>query len=429
MRIIDEKGRLFGKINLIDFLVLILLFCLVPIFYFGYTILFKAPTTYGPERDIVVIETRCLLIKLDEKTLKQISVGDKEIDGYGFTIGEIISIGESSSYKYLLSIGEDTKVLKESDMQQLEVRIRLQAEASERGVLIYKNQLLQLNIPFAFNTDKYRVKAVMPSGELSEDPSIIQISKDDFVFLKSKKQSKTVELYAILKELDDNLLKEIFVGDKEVDKNGETVAEILSLGKKEANSLELRVGKDNYITAESSNTKQINVKMRLKCQIANAGDDIQFYFKGKMMKHNMPFQFKTDKYVVKALLAKTFEAMSLIKEKQKWVTLQVEFSGVRPEVASVVRKGDVQKDLNNETIGRINSVVNNAALVLTLKNNDFVTLQHPYSRDIKVSLDVQCMQKEGTYYFKNFPVKMGNMISFATDLYSITGTIVGMEIK
>lgn len=43
MKIIDEKGRLFGKINLIDFLAVLFLLSLTPMFYFGYKIYSKKP--------------------------------------------------------------------------------------------------------------------------------------------------------------------------------------------------------------------------------------------------------------------------------------------------------------------------------------------------------------------------------------------------
>lgn len=43
MKIIDEKGRLFGKINIIDFLVILFLLCILPGFYFGYQILTERP--------------------------------------------------------------------------------------------------------------------------------------------------------------------------------------------------------------------------------------------------------------------------------------------------------------------------------------------------------------------------------------------------
>ena len=42
MRIIDDKGRLFGKINIIDALVILFVLCLMPMFYFGYKIFNRA---------------------------------------------------------------------------------------------------------------------------------------------------------------------------------------------------------------------------------------------------------------------------------------------------------------------------------------------------------------------------------------------------
>ena len=35
-KIIDEKGRLFGRVNIIDFLVFASMLCLIPIFYFSW---------------------------------------------------------------------------------------------------------------------------------------------------------------------------------------------------------------------------------------------------------------------------------------------------------------------------------------------------------------------------------------------------------
>lgn len=43
MRIINDRGMIFGKINIIDFLVLLFILCLMPMFYFGYKILTKPP--------------------------------------------------------------------------------------------------------------------------------------------------------------------------------------------------------------------------------------------------------------------------------------------------------------------------------------------------------------------------------------------------
>ncbi len=51
IKIIDDKGMLFGKINIIDFMVIfLLLFTILPMFYYGYK-LYKMPK-YQPSPSI-----------------------------------------------------------------------------------------------------------------------------------------------------------------------------------------------------------------------------------------------------------------------------------------------------------------------------------------------------------------------------------------
>lgn len=44
MKMIDEKGRLFGKINIVDFLIIIFLIVIIPVFFHAYKILGKQPS-------------------------------------------------------------------------------------------------------------------------------------------------------------------------------------------------------------------------------------------------------------------------------------------------------------------------------------------------------------------------------------------------
>lgn len=48
MAIIDKRGFIFGKINLIDFLVILFIVCLTPMFWFGYKI-FHTLTPPSPQ--------------------------------------------------------------------------------------------------------------------------------------------------------------------------------------------------------------------------------------------------------------------------------------------------------------------------------------------------------------------------------------------
>ena len=58
MNIIDDKGRLFGKINIIDFMVLLFILCLMPMFYFGYKIFNRKPKLLSEPTSIAPASTK-----------------------------------------------------------------------------------------------------------------------------------------------------------------------------------------------------------------------------------------------------------------------------------------------------------------------------------------------------------------------------------
>ena len=66
--IMDDKGRLFGKLNIIDFLVLIFLLSLTPMFYFGY----KIYTRPKPELEPVLMIEQSKYDELKEKCSKDL---------------------------------------------------------------------------------------------------------------------------------------------------------------------------------------------------------------------------------------------------------------------------------------------------------------------------------------------------------------------
>jgi hypothetical protein len=413
VKLIDSQGRLFSKVNIIDFLVIVTLICILPAFYFGYKVFTKRPEVKAPKREFVEIETNCWLIKLEPEVLKLISVGDKELDENGQVIGEIINLGESTPYSYKFDIGRGQKIVREDPiLKQVKARLKLKAEVKQ-GNPYYKDMPIKIGLPLEFVTDEYSLTATTLKEEQKEEGR------------REKLVERIIDLYVTLKDLDEDTLKQVSVGDKELDENGNIIAEILSLGKIERSSLELDLGHSNFVIGEDSSKKQVSTKMRLSCQV---NENNQFYFKGKKVQYNTSLEFKTDKYKVKGLMAKSFEITSPIEER--WISLRVKFSGVVPEVASIVQTGDTEKDAFEKTVARIALIISNRpSQMLTLKKDKFITLNHPFYKDILASLDVLCVEKEGVYYFKNYPVKMGNNIVFTADLYSISGIIVGMEMK
>ena len=116
MKIIDEKGKLFGKINVIDFLVLLFFLCLTPMFYFGYKIFNKKPPQNTPAAIVdapkIFIETELnfILNKLEPETARLISKGDREVNEKGEVIAEIISLGKAIPVAYEIDLGGSAKI-------------------------------------------------------------------------------------------------------------------------------------------------------------------------------------------------------------------------------------------------------------------------------------------------------------------------------
>lgn len=401
MKFIDEKGMLFGKINIIDFLVIFLIFCLLPLGYFSYNIILKKRAIPENSRVYTELVLACRAVELAPDTVKLIKEKDTEKDSQSAEIiGEILYVGEAKPYVYTLNIGSPNRVSKEDAyLKEINLRVKLKIER-RNGDLYYKNKQIALGSPFDFRAAGYAIKII---------PMEIE-----------RKDNKRINLNVAMKGLTDDTAKLIAVGDKEIDEKGETVAEILSIGKTDNDTFDIDMGAGNVISGEDSQHKQTYVKMSIKCGI---DDSSQLYIKGEKIGYNTYFKFKTAKYSVNCKL------MSMLLN-EKWVVVKVKFGGVIPELAKALNEGDIEKDPAGRIIGRLKTIESNKpseTQVLALEQNKFLTVPQPFYRDITVSLNLLCIEKDGVLYFKNYPVKMGNMISFATNLYSISGVVVNLE--
>lgn len=174
IKILDAQGRLFGKINVIDFLALMFLVSLTPMFYFGYKIFNKKPQApqapqaqESPSTPKTFLETEVDLTftKLDSQTAKLISRGDKELDTSGQVIGEIISVGKLKPLMYEIDLGSGLKSTKEdSALKQIPVTLRIKAEVKDNS-LYYKDKPVKVNSLIDFRSDKYAAQAIfIPLG-------------------------------------------------------------------------------------------------------------------------------------------------------------------------------------------------------------------------------------------------------------------------
>lgn len=168
MKIIDEKGKLFGRINVIDFLVLLFFLGLTPMFYFGYKIFNKKPPQNTPapvieiHKTFIETELNFILNKLDPQTSGLVSKGDREVNEKGEVIAEIIYLGKAVPVVYEIDLGNQQKLIKDDPLlKKIPALLKIKAEFKD-NVLYYKEKPIKINSVIDFITAKYKLEALYP---------------------------------------------------------------------------------------------------------------------------------------------------------------------------------------------------------------------------------------------------------------------------
>jgi len=160
-RIVDSRGRLFGKINLIDLAVMI---GLVLIGLEGYKLLFekeKAP----PPKVSMQEERRSVLVMIEipNKPLwfnRAITVGDKENDEQNQPVGIILG-KETSPARYLILGPEgDTLLLGNPNREDIFLKVKLKATVV-KGDLLFKNIKLKIGNRISLETKTISLEGVI----------------------------------------------------------------------------------------------------------------------------------------------------------------------------------------------------------------------------------------------------------------------------
>lgn len=156
---IDGKGRLFGKINVVDFLIIMLLFVIVPFFFHIYSILGKMPTRV-PYKWIKVEAVTFTMPEFAE-LFKE---GDISCDENGRPDGKLVRLlKKESRYSnvlrevYVVKYGE---IFSKEYMIPVFLEFELScAQSAKNEPWYYRRQPLFASIDdkFVFVTDKYRI--------------------------------------------------------------------------------------------------------------------------------------------------------------------------------------------------------------------------------------------------------------------------------
>lgn len=152
--------------------------------------------------------------------------------------------------------------------------------------------------------------------------------------------------------------------------------------------------------------------------------DTLIYYNGQRILTGLPLLFQTGKYNVEAV------PVIIREKKERWVQVKVRFVSVLPELSILIDKGHLETDEDGMTIGvlkEINQVSPTRIRVINPETEKLIFVADPYLYDIVAVLDLLVTDKKNQLFYKNFPVKVGSQISFTSNLYTVSGTIVDVQ--
>ena len=167
MRLIDEKGRLFGKINFLDLAVCCGIVVTVVVGFQGYHLLktVQAPVPWVL-RDQV--EVYCVFDGFPEGLLSKIRLGDTERDPTGRLVIEVLEVFPPKNAIYAAIFGPNMQFHSKSDIvrKQVTTRLRLYGDAQDDPQRRFscKGIMIQNGTRIDFMTDKYVVRGIIRPG-------------------------------------------------------------------------------------------------------------------------------------------------------------------------------------------------------------------------------------------------------------------------
>ena len=150
MRIINEKGKLFGLINIIDLGVILLLVGMVPMIYFGYKVILAG---YTSKLEEVTVKIRFEDIEMHlVNTMKE---GDVQRESSGREIGKLVSIDNINPSDGIMILNKSVVVkVDPSKRKDVFITVDLLCE-KEAESLYYNDNPLKIGADIVFSPYLY----------------------------------------------------------------------------------------------------------------------------------------------------------------------------------------------------------------------------------------------------------------------------------
>ena len=161
----DNKGKLFGKINIIDLCVVAILIIAVAVTYFKFNMSAHSDVTTSNGRAEYTILTN----GVREFTVDQLEIGDKVFDKESDKfIGEVTAVNTKPAYEYITKTDGTVVMAELPERYDLEVTVQTDVMVNDRGVSANGAKFLYLNQNSTYYTQTVQVEAKLVDLKILE---------------------------------------------------------------------------------------------------------------------------------------------------------------------------------------------------------------------------------------------------------------------
>ena len=364
MELIDNEGRLFGRVNVVDALVVLLIAAVVVA---GAAFVLTDDPAPAPE-------TNTTYATLDVGTVSPYVVNAiEEGDAYDPDGASTLRITDV----HLTPQGDDTGVV---------LRVALEGKLNDQGSLTYAGAPPRLGRTLDITTDRYQIngqiRAVGNSDALTTEQQRVLLSE----------------------QVDAATAAEVTPGD-EIRLSDRTVARVENV--------------TSYATNRSTQ-RQLFVEATLT---AHRQQD-RLRFGGTPVRRGQTVTLPTSEYILDAQIEQVGGDINMGATTTRTVTLRME--EVREDFADAIEPGMVERT-GDTTVARVTDVETEPSLIIATGEDGSVNVvDHPVNRDVTITADLQLRETPSGLAFKGDQIRQGSTVTLDLGTATVEATVISV---
>ncbi|MDB2273911.1 DUF4330 family protein [Halorubrum ezzemoulense] len=362
MELIDDEGRLFGRVNVIDALVVLLIAAVVVA---GAAFVLTDDPAPPPETDTTYAT-------LDVGTVSPYVVDAiEEGDAYDSDSTSTLRI-------------TDVHLTPQDGQTRVVLRVALEGERNEQGSLTYAGAPPRLGRTLDITTDRYQV-----NGQIRDvGDSDALATEQQRVLLSS--------------QVDAGTAQAVTPGD-EIRLSDRTVARI------------------NNVTTYTTN-RSTQRQLFVEATLAGHRQQDRLRFGGSPVRRGQSVTLPTNKYTLDARIEQVSHDIDMDATTTRTVTLRME--EVREDFADAIEPGMVERT-GDTTVARVTGVETEPSLIITTGENGSVNVvDHPVNREVTITADLQLREMPSGLAFKGDQIRQGSTVALDLGTVTVEATVV-----